>query len=363
MSIDFDISRWDTVKERSNLWWQKKLDGPLIQMRVNGATPDRPKPELADKSFTAFYDDNITAEQIVDRWDYNLSCIKYLGDGFPTVWPNFGPGVLAAMIGGKLECGNDTVWFYPEKEKPLSELNLSFSEDNKWVKRISDIMRTAVDYWQGNVQVGMTDLGGNLDVLVSFRPSEQLLFDLYDYPEDVISQTWVAHDLWWKAYDSFNKILQPNNPGYSVWANIFSEDPYYMLQCDFCYMIGPDMFDEFIKPELTACCKKLTNSFYHLDGPGELAHLDSLLEIEELDGIQWIPGEGVDTIEHWPEVYRKIRDAGKLIQIFSGQSKLGYRVLDVIAEQLGSADGIIMVADAEQDKIDDVQKFLRHYGC
>ena len=363
MSIDFDSTRWDTIKQRSNLLWQGKLDGPLIQMRVGGHNPGRPEPTLPNQAFTAFYDSDITAQQIVDRWDYNLSCLEYLGDGFPAVWPNFGPGVLSAMIGSKLECAEDTVWFYPEEQKPLSELKLSLSEDNKWVKRISDIMRTAVDYWQGNVQVGMTDLGGNIDVLVSFRPGEQLLFDLYDHPQDVLNQIWVSHDLWWEAYNIFNKILQPENPGYSVWANVFSEDPYYMLQCDFCYMIGPDMFDKFIKPELTACCKKLTNSFYHLDGPGELVHLDSLLQIEELNGIQWIPGAGANTIEHWPEVYQKIRDAGKLIQIFSGQSKLGYRVLDVIADQLGSADGIIMVANAKHDELDDVHDFLRQYGC
>lgn len=360
-NINFDSTRWDTIKERSNLWWQGKLDGPLIQMRLNGRDPGRPEPILPHKGFTAFYDDEISPELIVDRWDYNLSSIEYLGDGFPVVWPNYGPGVLAAMLGAKLEISNDTVWFHPDKEESLKELNLSLPDDNKWLRRIGDIMQVAVERWQGNVQVGMTDLGGNLDVLVSFRPSEQLLFDLYDYPQDVKTQTWVAHDMWWKAYEKLNNILQPINPGYSVWAEMFSEDPYYMLQCDFCYMIGPEMFDEFVKPELVACCKKLTNSFYHLDGPGELAHLDSILEIEELNGIQWIPGDGAPDITQWPEVYRKIRDAGKLIQIFSMQSKLGYKVLDVIADQLGSADGILLVGEAEHNEMDDVCEFLNRY--
>ena len=363
MSINFDSARWDIVKERSNQWWQGKLDGPLIQMRVNGRDPSQPEPELPYKEFTAFYDDNVPASKIVERWDYDLACVEYLGDSFPLAWPNYGPGVLAAMLGANLEIGKDTVWFHPAEEKSLSELSLSLSNNDKWMGRIGEIMATAVERWQGNVQVGMTDLGGNLDVLVSFRPSEQLLFDLYDFPKDVISQTWVSHDMWWKAFEALNKILQPQNPGYSVWASIFSEDPYYMLQCDFCYMLGPDMFDEFIKPELTASCKKLTNSFYHLDGPGELVHLDSLLQIEELNGIQWIPGDGANTIEHWPEIYRKVREAGKLIQIFSGQSPRGYKGLDVIADQVGSADGIIMVADADYKDIYEAKEFLRGYGC
>ena len=37
------------------------------------------------------------AEQIVDRWEYYLSGQYYLGDAFPSVWPNFGAGVVAAL--------------------------------------------------------------------------------------------------------------------------------------------------------------------------------------------------------------------------------------------------------------------------
>ncbi len=47
-----------------------------------------------------------------------------------------------------------------------------------------------------------------------------------------------------------NNVLQPHNPGYSDWAGIYSDLPSYVPQCDFSYMIGPDMFDTFVKPEL-----------------------------------------------------------------------------------------------------------------
>jgi hypothetical protein len=39
--------------------------------------------------------------------------------------------------------------------------------------------------FQGVVQIGMPDLGGNLDILASFRPNEKLLLDLVDEPEEV----------------------------------------------------------------------------------------------------------------------------------------------------------------------------------
>jgi len=41
----------------------------------------------------------------------------------------------------------------------------------------------------------MTDLGGNLDILSTFRPGTDLLLDLYDHPEDVKRLTGEAHTM------------------------------------------------------------------------------------------------------------------------------------------------------------------------
>jgi len=87
------------------------------------------------------------------------------------------------------------------------------------------------------------DLGGTLDILSTFRPSESLLFDLYDHPDVVKNLNWQIHDLWWRYYDEIDNTLQPINPGYTAWSPIFSLERYYMLQCDFAYMISPEMFE------------------------------------------------------------------------------------------------------------------------
>lgn len=55
--------------------------------------------------------------------------------------------------------------------------------------------------------------------------------------------------------------------------------------------------------------------------------------------MQWIPGDGSPDITRWPEVFRKISDAGKLIQFFGD-----IRDLDVIIEQLGGPEGIMLVS-------------------
>lgn len=364
MSIAFDDGRWAVVKESHRRWWAGELERPLLYFRIPGRDPRRPCPDLPLHGFAAFYDPSVSAEAIVDRWDYELSCYDYLGDAFPTMWINFGPGVLAAFLGGTLETQppTNTVWFHSSRPGGLAEIDFRYDPDNVWLRRIRDIGRAAMERWRGLVQVGMTDLGGILDVLATFRPGAGLLLDLYDHPDDVKRLTWQLHEFWWRACDDINAVLQPVHPGYTGWAPIYSEKSSYMLQCDFAYMLGPDQFEAFVRPELAASCARLPHAFYHLDGPGQLAHLDSLLSLPELRGIQWMPGAGNPTLDssenmkHWPDVYRRIRKAGRLVQI---QGHVA--VLDTVAEQVGSARGIVHVAtDTNEDEARDA---LRRYGA
>ena len=111
-----------------------------------------------------------------------------------------------------------------------------------------------------------------------------------------------------------------------------------------------------------ASCKKLTNPFDHLDGVPQLKHLDSLLEIPELKGVQWVPGAGQPGVSEWPEVYREIRDAGKLIQFFTGQDPHGWRAWEVIVNHLGSAKGIIMISDAPVEDEPEIRELYRRFG-
>ena len=363
MNTGFSRQQWQNIKENHDLWWAGQLDRPLIQLVFTDGHPGRAKPDIPNYPFTSFYDLDVPAEAIVDRWDYDLSCHRFIGDAFPRVCPNFGPGVIAAFLGAELKNGDNTVWFSPPKNMDIANINFQYNEHNLWLDRIKDIYRAAVDHWAGSVLLSMTDLGGNLDILATFRPSEKLLLDLYDAPEQVKRLTSQAHECWFKYFQDIGRIIEPTNPGYSAWAGIYSCRPYYMLQCDFSYMIGPNMFDEFVKPELVQTCKQLGNSFYHLDGPGALAHLDSLLSIEDLGGIQWVPGAGQQPPSQWLDVFRKIRDAGKLLQLVNVDTlEMTFDLLDEVVEKLGSGKGLIAMITAPASAEDQVIKRLDRYN-
>jgi len=363
MSIAFAPEQWPALRAAHAAWWAGTLARPLLHITLNGRPAGRPAAAQPYHPFAAFYDLNVSADAVVDAWDYHLAQQAFLGDAFPVIWPNFGPGVVAAFLGATLMCGHDTVWFHPPQDVELAAVRLAYAADNVWLRRVKDICAAAMRRWQGLVQVGMTDLGGTLDILASFRPGEALLLDLYDQPEQVKRLTWEIHAWWHKYFAEINTVLHPVNPGYTAWSPILSAQPYYMLQCDFAYMIGPAMFDEFVKPELAASCARIAHSFYHLDGPGQLPHLDSLVSIPALKGVQWIPGDGQPQSEAWPAVHKKIRAAGKLDQIFgAGTWDETARRFDTIVDTLGDARGLILIAEAPQERERDVRRFIERYA-
>ena len=356
MSIDFDAKRWERIKADSVKWWAGELKRPLIWMTTKGRDPGRKEPSIPSHRFAACYSDDVTPEQIVDRWEYDLSRQYFFGDAFPVAWPNFGACVMAAMLGCELAAEEHTVWFHPPRELALDEIELKFDPENKWLKRISAIIEAAGQRFAGRVQTCMPILGGSLDVLSVFRPGEALLLDLVDEPEMVEKLIWQAYELWWQYFEHFDRILRKYNSGWTCWTPMFSLEPYYVFQCDFSYMIGPAMFERFVKKDLAGCCKRIKHGFYHLDGVGALPHLDSILEIPELKGVQWIPGDGKPGACQWLEVITKIRKAGKLVQVFG--SMKGF---DILAEKIGSVEGICLICPGSSEK--EVEKFLLKYGA
>ena len=131
-----------------------------------------------------------------------------------------------------------------------------------------------------------------------------------------------VQSVWKDIFYSLYAIITADQPFSTSWMPLLSDKPWYPLQCDFSSMISPSMFDEFVLPALHKEAKLLSRSIFHLDGPGELPHLDSILKIEEINGIQWVPGAKMETMEtdsrfydladsEWISLYRKIQASGR----------------------------------------------------
>ena len=311
INIRFTEADWQRIERDWNAWWIGELDRPIVVIEVTDPLPD------ADGSqFTKFGLDT-PVDQVIDNWQNILEATHWLGDAFPKWWLNFGPGVAAAFMGSRVSWTPDTTWFWPlEGIATLSDIHPQYIPNNPWWLRVREMTRRAVERWGSQVLVGTTDIGGNLDILAALRGSEKLLMDLSDDPASVERILGEITRLWVRYYDELEAITRTAGRGNACWGPVWSPGRGYMLQSDFSYMISPRMYKRFVVPDLTACCEALDYGFYHLDGVGEIPHLDHLLSIKRLRGIQWQPGDGQPMGDAWLPLLKRIRDGGKLCQVY-----------------------------------------------
>lgn len=356
--IAFSTSDWQRIRETYTAWWDHELARPLIyftNVYEGGKAPTVP----GHNSFLANYGLDAPLDLLIDNYLKTQNGRTFPGDSFPSWFLNFGAGVLATALGARMNARPDTVWFEPADGARLETTTIVFNEDDPWWRKIFALAERAVERLGDVVQIGHTDAGGNLDVLASLVGSQQLMIEVLDRPAEVKKALDEITAVWIDVYDRQTKIIRKRCPGFVPWAPTWAPGTTYMLQSDASYMISPEMFGEFVMPDLVACCEHLEYPFYHLDGPGQIAHVDQLLSIENLRGIQWIPGDGQPQAEDWPELLGRILEAGRLVQAFTT-----VEATFKICRELGGKGTQLMIRDpltpAEADEVLAEIKRLSH---
>jgi len=330
MAVHFDKDRMAEVCDNHERWWKGELGRPLVFGQIGYAYPPSHKAEAPLISQANCTDFSWSAEQVIDAIDSQLSEIEFIGDGFPYVEFNvFGPGVVAAFCGAILDNSLGAVWFSPREKKEIGDIHIKYDPDNIWTKRIKDIYRAGLQCWDGKVVMGMTDLGGILDIATTMCGTEELLCAMYDEPDEVKRVLGEIQTAWYEAYEDLNEVLKPQGY-YADWSRLLSKVPNYSytLQSDASYMISTPMFEEFVLDNLREDTRRLTYSVCHVDGLGTLKHLDTILTLKDLNAIQWEYGVNQPGPMSWLDVYRKIQKAEKQMVIYGAPEE----VLGVIKE-------------------------------
>ncbi len=336
-NLKFTPQDWERIRHDWTAWWNHDLDRPMVVVDVY---------EWKGKYFVPQFEGwnpatgAILVDEIIDHYQNILEQVNFYGDSWPRWWPNFGAGIIAGFQGAKIGVDENTVWFEPPEDNALTDIQLRYDPENYWWNWLKTITQAAVGRWGSEITVATTDLGGNADILASLRGTQNLLMDLYDQPDRVETLTTEITQLWLRYYDELYEIIKTADNGATSWAPMWAPGRYYMLQSDFAYMISPPMFERFVLPDLETICNRLDHGFYHLDGKGQIPHLDMLLGIENLRGIQWIPGDGAPPPEQWLPLLKRIRDGGKLCQVYV--SAEGART---IARELGGKGFTFMIVD------------------
>jgi len=294
---------------------------------------------------------------VYNAYKHNISNMGYIAEGVPRFFPNFGPGCLASAIGGDFKLAKDTVWH--DKKQLVTDWEsppqIAFDEQSTLWKKVKEIQQIGIS--DPDLNVTITDLGGILDILASLRGTENLLYDLYDYPDEVKLFIKKIEQEWFKAFDQQVNTIRASAQPYNNWMNIPSSKPWYPIQCDFSYMIAPNHFEEFVLPHLIDQVEYMDRSIYHLDGEGEIPHVDMLLDIPKLTGIQWTAGDGnlPESDEKWFDLYKKIQDKKKNLVLFvPGNTDKDIKCLERLVKTLDPTGLYINTRLSSEQKAEDL---------
>ena len=280
-------------------------------------------------------------QRIVDRYRYFCETHAFLGESFPNLNIDFGPGSLASYLGSEIGFKEDTVWFNKCLDSWDGVPKLTFDPENKWFKKHIQLAKDCQALAGDDFYVDMPDLMENIDVLASLRGAQDILFDLLDEPEMIGERIQEVTDIYYEYYDRFYDIIKDEEGGnaYTVFQ-IWGPGRTVKLQCDFSAMMSPEDFRKYIQPSLRSQSENVDHVLYHLDGPAAIKHMDALMEIDGIDALQWTSGDaGPDgTLPDWDVIYDKAIAAGKSIwvKVYSGEFEDWIRNVDRIVNKYGS---------------------------
>ena len=348
-------SNLEETKQRYINWWNHK--GIVLNMWEHfqeGVQPhaEITPPALAKDLSQKWFDPQWRAEYL--DWYVAHSSLK--ADILPVANTQLGPGSLAAILGGVFEGGEDTIWIHPHPDF-TNEIVFNPEHPN-WILH-KELLKACKAKANGHYFVGMPDLMEGLDVLAALKGTDRVLLDTVMQPEILEQQMQQINDIYFKVFDELYDIIREGDEMAFCYFSSWAPGKMSKLQSDISTMISQDDYRRFVQPFIREQCQKIDYTLYHLDGVGAMHHLPALLEIEELNAIQWTPGVGEPQggSPKWYDLYKKILACGKSVMA----CWVTLDELKPLLDHIG-ADGVHLEMDFHNEKeVEQAMRIVEEY--
>ena len=300
-------------------WWLRDTKGrPLMWLvaRRDGAGASALPPKDDEDRY-------IGPELKLSQIKADIANNLYLGDSYAQASSSIGPGSLAVYLGAKPVFAPHTVWYKPCIGDLSERERISFDPAGGWFLRHMETLKALRADAGNDYIVNIPDLVEGMDILAALRGTQELLVDMIDDPEEVLEAAREVADAYFPCYDRVYDIVRSDGGLSSFYCfNVLGRGKVAKVQCDFSAMISPAQYRKFVQPLLREQVKRLSHSIYHLDGPDAIRHVPALMEIEELDALQWTAGAGKPdgASPVWYPIWDQVAAAGKgmWVQLYDG---------------------------------------------
>lgn len=308
------------TRARMDAFWRfDVLDRPLVMYTLPARSPV-PLPEDAHQNPEERWQDaRYQAELALAA----LASREYPADALPIAVPNLGLDIFPALYGCPLQFNaSGDAWTQPILKNLDQAAALKLDWHHPYLACLHEITDAMLAIGQGRFITAMPNWLAGGDALAALRDPMNLAVDLMRRPDQVIAVLEQIEADSFGVYDQFYQKLRAASQPVTSWLPLFCDGRFDILSNDFSCLISPDLFRKVFLPGIARRCQRLDHSIYHLDGPGALRHLESILSLPELDALQWVPGTGKEGFKHWVTVYQQAQAAHKAVLVYCTPDEL-----------------------------------------
>lgn len=344
---------WEIVKKRWEAWWKFDLYDriPIVAMRHDG-TPSTVSSPLSPEDYWLNRERKI-AEQI-----YEIEHTEFLGESVPFFNHMWSIGTAIPFGATPDVFHYATVWCNPLPAEEGVYPEYEYNPDIKWMQWIDEYTRMAAR--QNKSRFYMQAMWGNHagDTLALLRGSETLMYDVIENSEWVKKTVKFISDSLINLNEKMFKIIEDGAPeGYSNYTGAWSPGRLLGFDCDISCMVSVDAFRDLFLTPLVETMDTVDYRIYHLDGASAIHHLDTLLDIPQLQAIQWVQGDGGGRASDWMELIKRVQSKKKSIMLYCETDE----IIPILKEAGPTGIGVCIIDRPSEQKLEAVFKEIKNY--
>jgi 5-methyltetrahydrofolate--homocysteine methyltransferase len=222
---------------------------------------------------------------------------------------------LEAMLGARVQIGDEAVWTAEGGFAYETLDGLDLTDGNPWRSKYLEFVTVLKGRYGMRCPVGQPILRGVSDMIASLRGAEQMVFDLYDRPEQFQRLAKACSALLIRLIEAQQGITGAFAGGYAIeQLALWAPDRIIRMQEDGSAFLSPLLYRQYLLSEDMRQASSFPYSVIHLHS-SSLFLLEQILEIGSLKCIQINKDVGEAGIREMLPFLKKVQEHGKPLLI------------------------------------------------
>ncbi len=266
---------------------------------------------------------------------------------------------LEAMLGISVQVGNESIW---AKEGGFDYRNidqLDLSKQNPWRKKYLEFVTALQDRYGQRHPVGQPILRGTSDMVAALRGSQQMIFDLYDHPDEFRRLAGACTQFFIELIRDQLAVTRPFHGGFELEQfTLWAPGGIVRMQEDASALFSPKLYVQYLQGEDRREASSFPYSLIHLHS-SSLHLLREIADIEEIKCIQINKDQGGWGVSRMLPLFKMVQEKEKRLLV---RGKLDRQDLADMRKELSPRGLYLQVVIDTPSEAREFQEFFRPWN-